>query len=310
MIATLTALTADEVAQRDAAVTGGHCAPHLWPLWPLAQANRTLWRLLAGDENIPRFSVYGLFPETYGVVYGGSSPVVRYEGRTRGRVAIITGQHDGSAVGIVVKPCQSPAEAEIAAIAGGLGVGPRQFPTISGFISEEFVMGRFLTDLTPAETTQDLMQGMGRELGIALRHLHAAGVCYNDAIISDRNERSHAILTSVGGIRLIDFGVALLLRDHPAGLTFHDAYNAARTDPMFRLFRQMIGGGAAQSLGDFITEYGRRLARLSAAEIQERDWIIAEEGLSAIVARFGPGAVEAMRDGIAIGRWSETLPGL
>ena len=309
VIASLPALTADEIAQRDGAIAGGRCAPHLWPLWPIAQADRALWRRLVDDENIARFSVYGLFPETYGVVYGGANPAVRYDGRSRGRVAIITGQRDGSSVGIVIKPCQSPAEAQIAAIAGELGVGPRQFPSVSGFISEEFVEGRFLTDLIPDDATPDRMGSIGKALGAALRSLHLAGVCYNDATISDPDGRSHVILTSEGSIRLIDFGVALLLRDHPAGLTFHDAYNAARTDPMFRLFRQMAGGGDSQSLGDFVAEYGRRLARRTAEEIQERDWRIAEEGLSAIAARFGPPIVEAIRDGLADGRSSGTLPG-
>ena len=68
VIATLPVLTADEIAQRDAAVTGGRCAPHLWPFWPLSQVDRGLWRGLVDDENIARFSVYGLFPETYRVV--------------------------------------------------------------------------------------------------------------------------------------------------------------------------------------------------------------------------------------------------
>ncbi len=309
MIAALPTLTADEIAQRNEAITGGRCAPHLWPLWPIAQADRALWRRLVDDENILRFSVYGLFPETYGVVYEGGNPAVRYDGRSRGRVAIITGQRDGGPVSIVIKPCQSPAESEIAAIAGELGVGPRQFPSISGFISEEFVEGKFLTDLTPDDATRERMESIGKALGAALRSLHLAGICYNDATISDPDGRSHVILTSEGSIRLIDFGVALLLRDHPAGLTFHDAYNAARTDPMFRLFRQMAGGVDSQSLGDFVAEYGRRLARQTAEEIQERDWRIAEEGLSAIAARFGPVVVEAMRDGLANGRSSGTLPG-
>ncbi len=308
-IASLPALTAGEIAQRDGAVTGGHCVPHLWPFWPILQADRALWRLLLDDENIARFSVYGLFPKTYGVVYEGGNPAVRYDGRSRGRVAIITGQRDGSPVAIVIKPCQSPAEAEIAAIAGELGVGPRQFPSISGFISEEFVEGRFLTDLTADDATPDRVSSIGEALGTVLRRLHLAGVCYNDATISDPDGRSHVILTSEGSIRVIDFGVALLLRHHPSDLTFHDAYNAARTDPMFRLFRQMAGGGDSQSLGNFVAEYGRRLARQTAKEIQERDWRIAEAGLSAVAARFGPVVAEAMGNGLADGRASGTLPG-
>ena len=184
-------------------------------------------------RKIARFSVYGFFPAAYDLVYGDEAVDVdvRYDGRTRGRVAIITGRLREQTVDIVIKPCQSPAEAEIARIAGELNLGPRQLPSVQGFLTEEFVHGPFLTDLNPDEAAPERMHGIGYELGSALSGLHAAGVCYNDATVSDPDGRSHTILQPDGGIRLIDFGVALLLRDHPANLTFHDAYNAARTDP-------------------------------------------------------------------------------
>ena len=253
--------------------------------------------MLLDDDRIERFSVYGLFPATYPLVYGPQSDAVsiRYDGRTRGRVAIINGE----SAGMVIKPCQSSREAEIAAIAGELGVGPAQLPTIDGFISEEFVDGRFLTDLTIAEATEDRMRSVGAALADALSRLHAAGVCYNDATISDPEGRSHIILQADGEIRLIDFGVALLLDNHPEALTFEDAWNAARTDPMFRLFRQMTGGGDDAALGRFVADYGRRLAGQTAAEIQSRDWRIAEEGVAIIAGRYGPMAVDALRGGLA-----------
>ena len=241
--------------------------------------------------------MYGLFPAAYPLVYGPQSAAVsiRYDGRTRGRVAIINSE----SAGVVIKPCQSSREAEIAAIAGELGIGPGQLPTIDGFISEEFVGGRFLTDLSIAEATEDRMRSVGVRFADALGSLHSAGVCYNDATISDPDGRSHIIVRPDGEIRLIDFGVALLLDNHPEGLTFADAWNAARTDPMFRLFRQMTGGGDDAALGRFVTDYGRRLAGQTPAEIQSRDWRIAEEGASIIAARYGPVAAEALREGIA-----------
>ena len=298
VIAGLPALNADAIAGRDAAVAGGDCPERLWPLWPLAQADGELWGLLLADDRIERFSVYGLFPAAYPLVYepdAGGVVSIRYNGRTRGRVAIINGE----SLSVVIKPCQSRREAEIAAIAGELGVGPRQLTAIDGFISEEFVGGTFLTELAPERATAERMRVIGSALAGALSRLHAAGVCYNDATISDPDGRSHIIVRPDGEIRLIDFGVALLLDNHPEGLTFEDAWNAARTDPMFRLFRQMTGGGDDAALGRFVVDYGRRLAGQTVEQIQSRDWRIAEEGAAIIAAKFGPVAADALRDGLA-----------
>ena len=96
--------------------------------------------------------------------------------------------------------------------------------------------------------------------------------------------------------------MALLLRDHPANLTFHDVYNAARTDPMFRLFRQMAPDADPEALTRFINDYGRRLAQQSVEEIQSRDWRIAEEGTSVVAGRYGSVAADALRVGIAAGK--------
>ncbi len=294
----------DDVAERDAAVRDGRCPGRLWPLWPLAGRDGALWKLLVEDQRLERFSVYGLFPASHDLVYGPESVDVdiRYGGRTRGRVAIITGRLRGQAVGIVIKPCQSPGESEIAGIAGDHGLGPRQLPSIDGFLTEEFVHGPFLTDMSPEEATVERMHSTGHELATAVSRLHAAGICYNDATVSDPEGRSHTILLADGGIRLIDFGVSLLLRNHPANLTFHDVYNAARTDPIFRLFRQMAPDAGPEALGRFINDYGGRLAQQSVNEIQSRDWRIAGEGASVIAGMYGSVAADALRDGIAAGK--------
>ena len=291
-------MTPESIRDRDAAVFAAQCPERLWPLWPLAGVDAELWDLLLGDDLIERFSVYGFFPATYAMVYGGNSDRVnvRYDGRTRGRVAIIAGE-DAT---VVIKPCQSSREAEIAGIAGELGVGPGQLETLDGFITEEFVDGAFLTDLAPDEATPDRMRAVGSALADALSRLHGAGICYNDATISDPDGRSHIIVGRDGGIRLIDFGVALLLDDHPRGLTFEDAWNAARTDPMYRLFRQMTGGGDGDAMGRFVSDYGRRLAGQTVEQVQERDWRIAGEGVSIFAARFGPVAADALRDGLGL----------
>ena len=67
---------------------------------------------------------------------------------------------------------------------------------------------------------------------------------------------------------------------------------------MFRLFRQMTGGGDDDALARFVADYGRRLAGQTPAQIQARDWRIAEEGAAIIAARFGPAAADALRQGL------------
>ena len=301
IIAGLARLTPDDIAVRDTAVADGKCSVALWPLWPLALTDPALWSTVVADDRIGEFSVYGLFPAAYDIVYGDyhQATEVRYDGRTRGSVAIISGRSGGESASVVIKPRQSQREAEIAAIAGELGVGPRQLPTIDGFITEEYVAGTFLTDLAPESANPERMRRIGAALGNAIRSLHDAGICYNDATVADPNGRSHLIVQSDGSIRLIDFGVALLLDNHPAGLSSQDAYNAARTDPMFRLFRQMSDGADDAALGKFIADYGSQLSRQTVAEVQARDWRIADEGATMIASRFGPAAADALRAGPA-----------
>ena len=317
VIAGLPLLSPDDVAGRNAAVADGRCPPAWWPLWPLADANPPLWAALLDDDRMAGFSVYGLLPAAYDLVYGdsGAAASIRYEGRTRGRVAIISGYGaDGRVCRVVIKPCQSSVEAEIAGIAGELGVGPTQLPTIANFISEEFVDGVFLTELPPEMATAERMYGIGAALGDAIARLHRAGVCYNDAAVADPEGRSHLLVRRDGSVRLIDFGVSLLLRGHPAGLTFEDAWNAARTDPMYRLFRQMAGAGGGvgkdaddggDALGRFVSDYGRRLAGQTAAEIQARDWRICDEGMAAIAGRYGSEAAGALRAGLTLATASQ-----
>ena len=156
-------MTEDDISERDAAVRDGHCPERLWPLWPLAHRGDELWGQLVEDQQIARFSVYGLFPASYESVYGeeAENVSIRYDGRTRGRVAIISGLVCGEVADIVIKPCQSPGEADTAAIAGDLGLGPKQLPSIDGFLTEEFVSGPFLTDLGRDEASPERMHGIG-----------------------------------------------------------------------------------------------------------------------------------------------------
>ena len=166
-----------------------------------------------------------------------------FEGRTRGRVAIL---RFGDGDGIVIKPVQSAREDVIARLAGEGFIGPSQFPSLEGFLSEEWVAGRFFTVLTEEAVCEEAMYAIGERLGSMLAELHARQIYYNDATVSDPDGRSHLIIEdkanfgggAVPNCRLIDFGVSVLL-DNFLDLEPEEVYNLVRTTPEFRLLSRM-----------------------------------------------------------------------
>lgn len=272
-----------------AAVESGRCSERLAPFWGLAEANPELFDKLGQDLMLETYSFYGLFPGVYERVYlSDRPPQITFDGRTRGRVAILATE----AGGLVVKPAQSRREGEIAGIAGGLGVGPVQYPSLPGFITEELVPGTFFTQLPVGELEAEMMYQLGRELGGMLSRLHQARIYYNDATLADPEGRSHLLVaatpdilgTGGGSCRLIDFGVSLLLDRHPQ-LTLEEVYNFSRTLPEFRLLSGMVA--SPEAMTSFLENYRQRLARTSIEEIMARDLRFFEEGLRMAARRLG-----------------------
>ena len=212
-------------------IIAGKYPVHLLPFSDLASStgpdNSGLLEKLAKDPLLPTYSIYGFFPTIHEIVYHSDRPPeIAFDGRARGRVAIIKAEDTA----MVVKPFQSSREGEIASIAGELGVGPAQYPSLPGFITEEFVAGRFFTGLPADEITPESMYLRGRDLGNMLAALHSRRIYYNDATLSDPSGRSHLIVGAGGDCRLIDFGVSLLLDGH-SGPSREDVYNFVRTPP-------------------------------------------------------------------------------
>ncbi|MBM3942932.1 MAG: hypothetical protein FJ316_08430 [SAR202 cluster bacterium] len=262
------------------AVAAGHCPEVLAPLWPLATTHAGLFRQLVQDPLLVKYGIYALFPSVYPkLLHSNSPPRFTMTGRARGAVAIFQwGQR-----GLVVKPLQSSREGDIARLASVLEVGPRQFPSLPGFLTEEFTQGQFFTGLPPAELTESRLYGLGLDLGQKLARLHSHRICYNDATISDPAGRSHWLVCN-GSTRLIDFGISLLLDRHPE-LSLEDTYNFIRTQPLFRMLSGMAGGNAG--LGPFLAEYRHRLSRTPLRELLERDRQYAEQGVQLASRHMG-----------------------
>jgi hypothetical protein len=208
----------------------------------------------------------------------------------------------------VVRPIQNQREDEIAHIAGELGVGPRQHPSLPGFLTEELALGRFFTNLPPEQADAEAMYQLGRILGDMLARLHANQIFYNDATLSDPSGHSHLLVSSDGKCRLIDFGVSLLLDRHPQ-MGREEVYNFARTLPMFHILSRM--GIDSAELGQFLDQYQQRLAHTSKAEIMARDLRFTQEGLRLAARRMGSDIIDPFQQGfketyeLDEGQWME-----
>ena len=304
--------TAREYRERVAQAVGtGDCPAHLAPFWFLTvgaqsdtpgdiAAGRELFRKLESDDCLEQYGFYCLFPELYHRIYQlGHRPDISFNGRTRGRVALFK---FGPGDGMVVKPLQSRREGTIARIAGDAGVGPAQLPSVDGFLTEELVEGRFFTELPAEILSEELAFRLGSGLGEQVARLHQANVHYNDATLSDPSGRSHLIVqlsqtgegTEVVGLRLIDYGVSVLLDNFP-NLEMEEVYNLARTTPEFRFLSRTGIGGA--DMGNFLGQYRQRLAGLSREEILVRDLRFTHEGLIQAARILGSHIIGPFREG-------------
>ena len=135
---------AKDAGSSDDGHTTSQFPDYLIPFQELVAAKPKLYQKLLLDPLLKTYLMYGVFPVIYDLVYlENRSAEVTFSGRTRGRVAILRFEDRG----LVVKPTQSDREADIATVAGELGVGPRQYPSLPGFITEELLTGRFFREL-------------------------------------------------------------------------------------------------------------------------------------------------------------------
>jgi tRNA A-37 threonylcarbamoyl transferase component Bud32 len=291
VISTLPFMSESEAHEMNKLLDEGHCPIHIAPLYKISKSNSDLYKKLLLDPFLVKYSVYGFFPGAYELTYlNDMRAEIRYEGRSRGRVAIITNQ-DSS---LVIKPIQNSKEAHVADIASKLEIGAKQHPTLTGFLAEEFVEGCFLTDLDRQSLTNDYMEYIGSQLGFMLAQLHDKGIYYNDSTVSDPNGRSHLIINNSGKAKLIDFGISISLDQYPE-LSLEETHNYVRTLPLYRLFSSM--NPDPKDITEFIRQYQRKFFKTPTKDILARDIRFMKEGLSFLVADLDLGRESAFNRG-------------
>ncbi len=259
--------------------------------WKLADLEPPLFERLTGDPWAQALSQYAFFPAVTGWrAEGRSIPDLQITGRTRGPAAILRSGGDA----IVIKPFQNSREDEIARIAAEVGAGPAQFPSLPGYLCEQFAEGLLFTDLPAERRDSDTMRAVGLALGGMLRRLHGAGIYYNDATLADPQGRSHLIVDEDGRCTLIDFGVSLLVSRHP-DYTREEVHNFVRTLPMYRVMAGMADGRA--EMDEFLAQYAGQMAAASPADIMARDLKFAQQGLSIAARRMGEDIIDPIREG-------------
>jgi tRNA A-37 threonylcarbamoyl transferase component Bud32 len=115
----------------------------------------------------------------------------------------------------VIKRTENDQEPVIAKLMAEIGVGPKQFESIDGYITEEFIKGSTINGIVKDEYTPEYMEELGQKIATAIELVHDKNILINDQLLVDDNGKSHTIVTPEGGIRFIDFGAAVDLTNYP-----------------------------------------------------------------------------------------------
>lgn len=210
---------------------------YLFPFLPLFTVNEDLYKKLSEDERVREYSFAGFVPEIVDLIFGAQTPEVLPKADcvkgNRGLVFRIKTEDKE----IIVKPVQSSREYDIAKLASELGIGPTQYNTLDGFLTEEFVEGDLFMNLTRDKTTNENMYNLGKRVGEIYSLLHKNNIFYNDHSLCDDFKRAHVIVPNSSPTRqaiLFDYGVSMKLDNFPY-LTDEEVFDFIRTDPTLGL---------------------------------------------------------------------------
>ena len=258
-----------------------HPGRHMLPFLGLYLTNPELYKKLSGDSLVSEYSLFGFFPEAFGLVYGSEVlPETFVDGGNRGLVAII--KHPMK--NIVIKPVQSSREQEIARASDELGVGPRQLPILDHYITEEFVEGEHFSRLRGERASEEEMYKIGKRVGEILTKLHSKGIYYNDTILSDDMGRSHVIVPENTPAILFDYGVALNVNKHP-DFSDEEVFDFARTIPGVNIFSG--DSPNKEQIEMLVNDFRPKIKELTKEHILDRDFHFIHEGIWFARSRIG-----------------------
>lgn len=176
----------------------------LIPFLRLKNENYALFEKILLDERAVRLSFFMFFPLLEEKLDGGMENVklTILNTKTRGAAAKI--EFDGSA--FMIKKVKSPLEPEVARFAGEARIGPKQYETLEGYLTEEFLSGTPFLEAKGMNNNEAAL--MGVRLGHMLCELHLQGIRFNGSILDGSKGDCHLLIDLMGAERLVDFGDA------------------------------------------------------------------------------------------------------
>ncbi|MSR85961.1 hypothetical protein EXS74_01030 [Candidatus Woesearchaeota archaeon] len=267
---------------------------YLGPLHGLFVVERDLYDKVSNDPLVRNFAHIGFFPEIYPLVYESDTlPTLKFAQGNRGLVVLA----DHPQKRMAIKLFQNCREREVAQIASELGVGPRQYPSLDGYLTEELLEGELFSLLPFERRSPEQMYTLGRRMGEILTLLHSRNIFYNDTILSDDFARSHVFVPKNKPACLFDYGVALRL-DHYPDLSDEEVWNYTRTLPLVNMF---MGFGVVDESRkrELIQESRVAFETQTKEEIMARDVSFIIEGLGFASLRLGHNIVEPFQKGFS-----------
>ena len=262
--------------------------PYLKPFHPLAPTYPDLYRKISKDEKAKQFSLYGFFPEAFDVVYNNDLPAqLVLRNSTRGRVAILL--HPSKR--IVIKGIQNSREHEVAQRAYELGIGPRQYQTIDGYLTEEFRDEPLFSSLDLIKEPSERTYSIGIRVGEILSLLHQNDIFYNDAVLPDPIGNSHLVVPELLPAILIDYGVSIRLDNFPR-LSEEEILNFFRTMPMGSLTIQL----GMKEKNVFLQKLRQEIPSTK-EQVMVTDVFRLYEQLSSVARRFGSAVADTIANG-------------
>jgi len=253
---------------------------YLLPFLKLMITNPELFQKLGQDTLVRTYSLLGFFPETFDLIYGSEvSPNLYFAQGNRGHIAII----DHPEKKIVIKPLQTKREREIALIAAELEVGPVQYESLDGFLTEKFIDGALFSDLKGTQKGSGNMYALGRRMGEILFKLHSNDIFYNDCILCDDFGRSHFIIPKSSPAILFDYGVSIRMNTHP-NYSPEEIFDFVRTLPMIN---SLLNWAAPETIQEVVERNRSKLESSRKEQIMARDVQFIHEGLFCASIRLG-----------------------
>lgn len=240
--------------------------------------NASLLEKITYDKDVKIYKQYMFFPEFQELLKNNIRPDIVVKKETRNSVALIRSANKS----FVIKPLENPNEYNVAQIASSLEVGPKQYPTLSGYITEELIEGDLFSYLPDNLLNSDMMYAYGAGVADILNKLHSKEIIFNDTILSNEFSKSHLFVRKDNSLRLFDFGASLVISNHP-NYSKEEIYNYTRTLPFINMF---INDMSEEKLDEILLDSAEKIKSLSKEDLLKRDIDFVEEGLTFLSYKY------------------------